>query len=76
MVMGVLSSSILFKYESSGGHLFVLGWPMVRRVALRSCFGVMCPLGSGAFALEKGRFALLPLPRNDVRGDCLKCLAM
>ena len=24
---GCLSSSILFKYESSRGHLFVLSWP-------------------------------------------------
>ena len=36
MVMGVLTSSILFKYERSRGHLFVLSWAMVRRVALRS----------------------------------------
>ena len=27
------SSSILFKYECSMGHLFVLGWARVRRVA-------------------------------------------
>ena len=31
-----LSSSILFKYESSKGHLFVLSWARVRRVALGS----------------------------------------
>ena len=31
---GCLSSSILFKYESSRGHLFVLSWSRVRRVAL------------------------------------------
>ena len=30
------SSSILFKYECSMGHLFVLRWDRVRRVALRS----------------------------------------
>ena len=30
---GCLSSSILFKYESSRGHLFVLSWARVRRVA-------------------------------------------
>ena len=28
-----LSSSILFKYECSMGHLFVLSWVRVRRVA-------------------------------------------
>ena len=33
---GCLSSSILFKYECSMGHLFVLSWARVRRVALRS----------------------------------------
>ena len=32
--MGVLASSILFKYERSRGHLFVLGWVRVRRVAM------------------------------------------
>ena len=33
---GCLSSSILFKYERSRGHLFVLSWARVRRVSLRS----------------------------------------
>ena len=33
---GCLSSSILFKYESSREHLFVLSWVRVRRVALGS----------------------------------------
>ena len=33
---GRLSSSILFKYESSRGHLFVLSWARIRRVALGS----------------------------------------
>ena len=33
---GCLSSSILFKYEHSRGHLFVLSWATVYRVALRS----------------------------------------
>ena len=33
---GCLSSSILFEYEHSKGHLFVLSWVMVRRVALGS----------------------------------------
>ena len=33
---GCLSSLILFKYESSRGHLIVLSWARVRRVALRS----------------------------------------
>ena len=31
---GCLSSSILYKYERSMGHLFVLSWTRVRRVAL------------------------------------------
>ena len=30
---GSLTSSILFKYERSMGHLFVLRWVRVRRVA-------------------------------------------
>ena len=34
VVMGVLSSSILFKYESRVGHLFVLSLAIVRRVAV------------------------------------------
>ena len=34
------------------------------------------PCGSGAFSLEKGRIAPLPLPRHVVRGDYLECLAM
>ena len=29
---GCLTSSILFKYERSRGHLFVLSWARVRRV--------------------------------------------
>ena len=33
---GCLSSSILFKYASSRGHLFLLSWARVRRVALGS----------------------------------------
>ena len=42
MVIGVLSSSILFRYECSMGHLFVLSWARVRRVARgECCFGVM-----------------------------------
>ena len=31
-----LSSLILFKYECSMGHLFVLSWARVRRVAMGS----------------------------------------
>ena len=39
---GCLSSSILFKYECSMVHLFVLSWARVRRVARgECCFGVM-----------------------------------
>ena len=30
---GCLTSSILFRYELSSGHLFVLRWARVRRVA-------------------------------------------
>ena len=30
---GCLTSSILFKYERSRGHFFVLSWSRVRRVA-------------------------------------------
>ena len=30
---GCLTSSILFKYERRRGHLFVLSWARVRRVA-------------------------------------------
>ena len=30
---GCLSSAILFKYECSMGHLYVLSWDRVRRVA-------------------------------------------
>ena len=30
---GCLTSSILFKYERSRGHFFVLSWARVRRVA-------------------------------------------
>ena len=33
---GCLSSSILFKYESSIGHLFVLSWARVQRIVLGS----------------------------------------
>ena len=39
---GCLTSSILFKYERSRGHLFVLSWARVRRVDRgECCFGVM-----------------------------------
>ena len=31
---GYLSLSILFKYERNSGHLFLMRWAMVRRVAL------------------------------------------
>ena len=30
---GCLTSAILFRYELSSGHLFVLSWARVRRVA-------------------------------------------
>ena len=35
-MIGVLSSHSLFKYECRVGHLFVLSWDRVRRVALDS----------------------------------------
>ena len=39
---GCLTSSILLKYVRSKGHLFVLRWARVRRVARGECyFGVM-----------------------------------
>ena len=39
---GCLTSSILVEYERSRGHLFVLSWARVRRVARgECCFGVM-----------------------------------
>ena len=34
---GVLSSSIVCKYESRVGHLFALSWARVRRVARGEC---------------------------------------
>ena len=39
---GCLSSSILFIYERSRGHLFVLSWAMVRRVARGSVVSEWC----------------------------------
>ena len=39
---GCLSSSILFKYERSRGHLFVLSSARIRRVALGSVFSEQC----------------------------------
>ena len=34
---GCLTSSILFRYKLSSGHLFVLSWARVRRVARGEC---------------------------------------
>ena len=34
---GCLTSLILFKYERNRGHLFVLSWTSVRRVARGEC---------------------------------------
>ena len=42
---GCLTSSILFKYERSRGHLFALSWATVARV--ECCFGVMYSTVSG-----------------------------
>ena len=53
-------SSNLCMYDLRKGDLFILSW---------------VPCGSGAFSLEEGRIAPLPLPRYVVRGDYLECLA-
>ena len=42
LVIGCLSSSILFKHESRWGQLFVLSWARVRRVALGSIVSECC----------------------------------
>ena len=39
-------------------------------------FMLKVPCGSGAFSLEEGRIAPLPLPGHVVRGDYLECMAM
>ena len=44
---GCLSSSILFKYESGRGHLFVLIWARVRRVALTAPSVATCDRAPG-----------------------------
>ena len=36
----------------------------------------LVPCGSGAFSLEEGRIAPLPVPRHVVKADYLECLAM
>ena len=46
---GCLSSSILFKYESSMGHLFVMSWARVRRVALGSVVSEWCAVSDMVF---------------------------
>ena len=49
-----------------------------RSYGAKEAFSLQASLccGSGAFSLEKGRIAPLPLPRHVVRGDYLECLAM
>ena len=42
MVMGCLSSLILFKYESSRGHLFGLSWARALRAAPVSAVSELC----------------------------------
>ena len=37
------------------------------------CSVIPTACGSGAFSLEEGRIAPLPLPRHVVRGDYLEC---
>ena len=46
---GCLTSSILVKYEGSRGHLFVLSWAMVRRVARGSVVSESCTLSGMVF---------------------------
>ena len=46
---GGLSSSILFKYECSMEHLFVLSWARVRRVARRSVVWELCTVSGMVF---------------------------
>ena len=48
---GCLSSSILFKYESSRGHLFVLSGARVRRVALGSVVSGWCTVSGKVFVI-------------------------
>ena len=45
---GYLYLSILFKYDCRVGHLFVLSWTKVRRVALGGVVSERCTL-SGMF---------------------------
>ena len=49
MVIGCLSSSILFKYECSTGHLFVLSLVMVWRVAQGSVVSERCTVSGMVF---------------------------
>ena len=46
---GCLTSSILFKYERSRGHLFVLSWDRVRRVARGSVVSEWCTVSGMVF---------------------------
>ena len=47
---GCLTSSILFKYERGRGHLFVLSWAMVRRVARESTVSGMVFVTTGGWS--------------------------
>ena len=46
---GCLNSSILVKYERSRGHLFVLSWARVRRVARGSVVSEGCTVSGMVF---------------------------
>ena len=46
---GCLTSSILFKYERGMGHLFVLSWAKVRRVARGSVVSELCTVSGMVF---------------------------
>ena len=48
---GCLSRSILFKYESSRGHLFVLSWARVGRIALGSVVSEWCTVSGMVFVI-------------------------
>ena len=49
-----MSSSILFKYERSRGHLFVLSWARVRRFALGSVVLELCTVRGMVFVTLAG----------------------
>ena len=48
---GCLTSSILFKYERRWGHLFVLSWARVCRVARGSVVSERCTVSGMVFVV-------------------------